>query len=588
MKNKKTGALRTFLQLIPYMKKQIPLFVLVLLLAVGGVALSLYLPILVGEAIDAMIEGAVLWDVIGKILPKMGICIALGAVSQWLMAILNQRAAIGIVRRLREDAFSKLEKLPLSYLDAHPTGDILSRVTSDADTLSDGLLMGFTQLFTGVLTIGGTLAFLIYLNVWIAIAVVVLTPLSLFVARYIAKHTYDMFRLQSKTRGEQTALVDEMIGGQKVVRAFGYEATSMARFAEVNSRLEKASFRATFFSSLTNPSTRVVNNVVYAAVALIGGMMLIPGGWSLPVFVAFGVGDLTTCLAYANQYTKPFNEISGVITELQNAFACADRLLSLIGESEETSDEHNHVLQDVQGRVDLSDVAFSYDPARPLIRDLHLQVTPGMRVAIVGPTGCGKTTLINLLMRFYDVDAGAILVDERDVRDVTRHSLRASYGMVLQDTWIRHATVRDNLTMGRDVTEEELIAACRKAHAHSFIKRLPKGYDTVLSEDGGGLSLGERQLLCIARVMLTRPPMLILDEATSFIDTRTERKIQSAFTALMEGRTTFVVAHRLSTIQDADCILVMQGGQVKEQGTHQELLARGGLYTTLYNSQFEV
>ena len=585
---KKNTSMTALRGLGPYLGRHIPALILVLLLSTVSVALTLYLPILIGQAIDGMIgQGRVDFTLVLSLLPRMVVCIALTALCQWLIGAINQKMAFAIVRDLRKDAFHRLTRLPLSYLDSHPTGDIVSRVISDADTVSDGLLMGFTQLFTGVLTIIGTLAFLIYLNVWIAIAVVVLTPISLFVARFIAKRTYTMFRRQSETRGLQTALIAVMVAGQKTVQAFSYEKESMARFEDVNNRLQKDSLRATFFSSLTNPCTRAVNNIVYAVVALIGAFMLTHEG-VLPVFVAFGVGQLASCLSYANQYTKPFNEISGVVTELQNALACAARLIELIHQTPETPDAADaRVLTDAEGEIALDGVAFSYTPDRELLKDLTLRVRPGMRVAIVGPTGCGKTTLINLLMRFYDVDEGAISVDGTDIRSITRHSLRASYGMVLQDTWVRNATVRENLTMGRDVSEEEMIAAAKAAHAHSFIRRLPNGYDTVLSGENGGLSQGQCQLLSIARVMLTHPPMLILDEATSSIDTRTERRIQDAFDTLMQGRTTFIVAHRLSTVRDADCILVMQAGRVVDMGTHEELLARPGLYREIYNSQFE-
>lgn len=585
---KKNTSLSALRGLRPYLGRHIPALILVLLLSGVSVALTLYLPILIGQAINAMAEpGEAAIGQVFALLPQMAVCIALTALCQWLIGVINQKMAYGIVRDMRKDAFHRLTRLPLSYLDSHPTGDIVSRVISDADTVSDGLLMGFTQLFTGVLTILGTLAFLVYLNVWIAIAVVVLTPISLFVARFIAKRTYTMFRRQSETRGEQTALIDEMIAGQKTVQAFSYENESMAKFEDVNDRLQKDSLRATFFSSLTNPCTRAVNNLVYAVVALIGAFMLTHEG-VLPVFVTFGVGQLASCLSYANQYTKPFNEISGVVTELQNALACAARLTALIHETPETPDPDDaRVLTEAKGEVTLENVAFSYSPDRELLKDLTLRVCPGMRIAIVGPTGCGKTTLINLLMRFYDVDEGTISVDGTDIRRITRRSLRASYGMVLQDTWVRNATVRENLTMGRDVSEEEMIAAAKAAHAHSFIRRLPNGYDTVLSGENGGLSQGQCQLLSIARVMLTHPPMLILDEATSSIDTRTERRIQDAFDTLMQGRTTFIVAHRLSTVQDADCILVMNAGRVVDMGTHGELLARPGLYREIYNSQFE-
>ncbi len=589
MKKQQKGkiSLATLRTLYPYLKRHIPLFVVVLLLTTISVALSLYLPILIGRAINGMIDvGKVDWDTILRLLPIMGLAIGVSALAQWLIGVLNQRAAYAIVQDLRQDAFDRLTRLPLSYLDSHPTGDIVSRMIADADTLSDGLLLGFTQLFTGLLTIVGTLGFLIYLNVWIALAVAILTPLSLLVARFIANNTHSMFVKQSKTRGEQTAMIDEMIEGQRVVQAFSREDESLATFQEVNQRLEKVSFRAIFFSTLTNPSTRAVNNLVYAVVALLGGFMLLYPE-AMPLFVAFGVGELTACLSYANQYTKPFNEISGVIAELQNAFACAERICQLIHETPETPDEEDAIsLTQAKGDVALSHVAFSYDKSRPLLTDITLEVKQGQRIAIVGPTGCGKTTLINLLMRFYDVDAGAILVDGHDIRSLTRHSLRTSFGMVLQDSWIRGATVRENLTMGRSFTEEEVIAAAKAAHAHSFIRRLPNGYDTVLTGDSS-LSQGQKQLISIARVMLLSPPILILDEATSSIDTHTERKIQDAFDTLMEGRTSFIVAHRLSTVRDADCILVMQDGKIVESGKHETLLQKGGLYTTIYNSQFE-
>ncbi len=592
MKEKKTkektdyaGALRT---LSPYLRRRIPLMLLTLLFAAVSVALTLLVPILVGWAIDAIIApGQVDFTRVFGLLVAVGASVAVTALSQWLISVLNNRIAFGIVHDLRRDAFARIVRLPLSYTDSHPTGDIVSRVITDADTVSDGLLMGFTQLFTGVLTIVGTLGILVYVSPWIALAVVGLTPLSLFVARFIANRTYTMFREQTKTRGEQTAFIDEMIGGQKVVQAFSHGEENEKKFDEINERLRRHSMRATFFSSMVNPATRVINNTVYAVVALLGAMMMIfPGGiWG----AAMTVGKLFSCLAYANQYTKPFNEISGVVTELQNAFACAARLGELIYETPEVADaEDAHILEAPRGDIAFEHVAFAYDPERPLMRDLSLSARAGMRIAIVGPTGCGKTTLINLIMRFYDVTGGRVTVDGYDIRTLTRESLRRNIGMVLQDTWVRHATVRDNIRMGcPDATDEEIIAAARAAHAHSFIKRLPQGYDTVLSGDGEGLSAGQKQLLSIARVMLTRPAMLILDEATSSIDTRTERKIQDAFEHLMEGRTSFIVAHRLSTIKEADLILVMRDGDVIEQGTHETLLADGGFYAELYNSQFE-
>ncbi len=579
-------ALRT---LKPYLVRRIPLLLITLLLAAVTVALTLLVPILVGRAIDAIIDrGNVDYAYVAKMLLYVGISIAVTILAQWLMSTLNNRIAFGIVHDMRRDAFARILRLPLSYTDTHPTGDIVSRVIADADAVSDGLLMGFTQLFTGLLTIVGTLGILIWLSPWIALAVVALTPVSLFVARFIAKRTYTMFHAQSKTRGEQTAFIDEMIGGQKVVQAFSHREENQEKFDEINERLRKHALRATFFSSMVNPSTRVINNTVYAVVALIGAMMMIYPNWIWGA-AAMSVGTLFSCLAYANQYTKPFNEISGVITELQNAFACAARIGELTHAETEIPDAPDaRVLSDAKGEVVFNHVAFSYVKERPLMQDLSLCARAGMRIAIVGPTGCGKTTLINLIMRFYDVTGGAVEVDGYDIRTLTRESLRRNIGMVLQDTWIRHATVRDNIRMGRpEATDEEIIAAARAAHAHSFIKRLPNGYDTILAGDGEGLSAGQKQLLSIARVMLTHPSMLILDEATSSIDTRTERKVQDAFRHLMEGRTSFIVAHRLSTIREADMILVMRDGDVIEQGTHESLLAAAGFYAELYNSQFE-
>ncbi len=580
------GALRT---IAPYLKRRIPLFAATLFLAAVSVALTLLIPVLAGDAIDKIVgvDNVQMEEVVKRLI-YIAVAVGVTALAQWLMSVVNNRLAFGIVHDMRRDAFSRIVRLPLSYTDSHPTGDIVSRVIADADAVSDGLLMGFTQLFTGVLTIAGTLGILLYFSPWIALAVVVLTPLSLFVARFIAKRTYSMFRAQSKTRGEQTAFIDEMIGGQKVVQAFSHGKANEEKFDEINERLKRHSLRATFFSSMVNPSTRVVNNTVYAVVALLGAMMMIfPGGvWGA---AAMTVGTLFSCLAYANQYTKPFNEISGVVTELQNAFACAARIGELTHAEPELADAPDaHVLTDPEGDVRFEHVAFSYTPERPLMTDLNLLAGSGMRVAIVGPTGCGKTTLINLIMRFYDVTDGSVTVDGYDIRTLTRESLRRNIGMVLQDTWVRHASVKDNIRMGRpDATDEEIIAAAKAAHAHSFIKRLPQGYDTVLAGDGEGLSAGQKQLLSIARVMLTRPAMLILDEATSSIDTRTEMKIQDAFAHLMEGRTSFIVAHRLSTIREADLILVMRDGDVIEQGTHETLLADGGFYAELYNSQFE-
>lgn len=554
-----------------------------LLLAAAVVALTLYVPLLTGQAIDCIIgKDNVNWSGVIKICITIGVCTLISALFQWLMNVINNRITYGMVKRLRREAFEKLQRLPLSYIDSHPTGDVLSRMITDVDQFTDGLLLGFAQFFTGILTILGTLVIMLTLRWQIALVVILITPLSLFVAAFIAKKTYSMFRLQSTTRAEQTALIDEYVGNHKVVLAFGREDELQEEFDEVNTRLGKCALRATFFSSTTNPSTRFVNNLVYAGVALVGAFICIAPGSTL------SVGTLSVFLNYANQYTKPFNEISGVLTELQNALACAARVFEILDETELVPDAPDaHVIEEAQGNVELSNVAFSYTPEQDLIRNLNLSVTPGQRIAIVGPTGCGKTTLINLLMRFYDVSEGSISVDGNDIRNVTRKSLRASWGMVLQDTWLRAATVRENICMGRpDASEEEMIAAAKAAHAHSFIKRLPKGYDTVLGENGGSLSQGQKQLLCIARVMLVLPPMLILDEATSSIDTRMELKIQGAFAEMMKGRTSFIVAHRLSTIEGADRILVMKSGKIVEQGTHIELLAKGGFYHHLYNSQF--
>ena len=554
-----------------------------LFLAAALVALTLYIPLLTGQAIDCIIgKDNVNWSGVWKACIAIGVCTLVSALFQWLMNVINNRITYGMVKRLRREAFEKLQRLPLSYIDSHPTGDVLSRMIGDVDQFTDGLLLGFAQFFTGVLTILGTLVIMLTLRWQIALVVIFITPLSLFVAAFIAKKTYSMFRLQSATRAEQTTLIDEYVGNHKVVLAFGREDELQEEFDEVNARLEKCALRATFFSSITNPSTRFVNNLVYAGVALVGALICIAPGSTL------SVGTLSVFLNYANQYTKPFNEISGVLTELQNALACAARVFEILDEHELTPDAPDaHVIKEAQGNVELANVAFSYTPEQDLIRDLNLTVTPGQRIAIVGPTGCGKTTLINLLMRFYEVNDGSISVDGNDIRNVTRKSLRASWGMVLQDTWLRAATVRENICMGRpDATEEEMIAAAKAAHAHSFIKRLPKGYDTVLGENGGSLSQGQKQLLCIARVMLVLPPMLILDEATSSIDTRMELKIQGAFAEMMQGRTSFIVAHRLSTIESADRILVMKSGKIVEQGTHDELLAAGGFYSHLYHSQF--
>ncbi|MBQ8433070.1 MAG: ABC transporter ATP-binding protein [Clostridia bacterium] len=559
------------------------LLLLSLFFAAVSVALTLYVPLLTGDAIDLMLgKGLVNWDGVVIIAIQIGGCTLITALCQWLMSVLNNRITYGMVRKLRRDAFEKLQKLPLSYLDSHSVGEIVSRMMSDVDQFTDGLLMGFAQFFTGILTILGTLVIMLTIKPSIALVVILVTPLSLFVAAFIAKKTYSMFRLQSETRAEQTAMIDEYVGNHKVVLAFGREDEAQEEFNEINRRLGKCALRATFFSSITNPSTRFVNNLVYAGVALTGAMMCIGGG-------GFTVGGLSVFLTYANQYTKPFNEISGVLTELQNAIACASRLFELMDEPNLVPDaEDARELESADGFVAMKDVAFSYTPSQDLIRGLNLTVHPGQRIALVGPTGCGKTTVINLLMRFYDVNDGAIFVSGTDIRDITRASLRANWGMVLQDTWLRAATVRENICMAKpDATEEEMIAAAKAAHAHSFIKRLPKGYDTVLGENGGDLSQGQKQLLCIARVMLNLPPMLILDEATSSIDTRMELKIQKAFSTMMQGRTSFIVAHRLSTIETADVILVMRDGKIIEQGDHATLLANQGFYHHLYNSQFE-
>ena len=554
-----------------------------ILMAAFTVALTLYVPILTGDAIDLIIDkGLVDFQGIMDILLKIAVAIGLTAVAQWLMNVCNNKMTYGIVRDIRDEAFRKVEILPLKYIDSHSYGEVVSRVIADVDQFADGLLMGFTQLFTGIVTILGTLAIMLTINIGITAVVVCITPVSFLVANFIAKKTYRMFKQQSETRGEQTALIDEMVGNQRVVQAFGYEDNAMGRFDEINGRLQECSLKAIFFSSITNPATRFVNSLVYAGVGITGAFLAIREGIS--------VGMLSCLLTYANQYTKPFNEISGVITELQNALACAGRILELIEEEPQIPDKENAVvLKNVKGNVALRDVSFSYVPDKKLIQGFNLQVKPGQRVAIVGPTGCGKTTIINLLMRFYDVDRGGIWVENTDIREVTRKSLRTSYGMVLQETWLKMGTIRENIVMGKpDATEEEMIAAAKAAHAHSFIKRLPEGYDTVITEDGGNLSQGQKQLLCITRVMLCQPDMLILDEATSSIDTRTELKIQNAFAKLMEGRTSFIVAHRLSTIQEADIILVMKEGNIIEQGNHESLLAQGGFYAELYNSQFAV
>ena len=571
----------TLSKILRYVKKQSGWLILSLLMAACTVAGTLYLPVLSGQAIDCIIgPQKVDFTKIYGIAHLMILVILLTAVCQWIMNVANNHVTYEVVRNLREDAFKKIEILPLSYLDRHPSGEIVSRVITDADQFADGLLMGFTQLFTGVLTIAGTLGFMLSVNLKITLVVVLVTPVSLFVAAFIAKRTYNMFILQSKTRGEQTTLIDEAIGNQKIVQAFGQQESMLEHFDEINDRLQKCSLQAVFFSSLTNPCTRFVNSLVYTGVALCGAFLVIGGGLS--------VGQLSCMLSYANQYTKPFNEISGVVTELQNALACAGRLIELIEEESQVPDAADAaVLTEAKGHVELKNVAFSYVPEKPLIENLNLHVKPGERVALVGPTGCGKTTLINLLLRFYDVNKGSISVDGTDIRDYTRESLRGNFGMVLQDTWLKNGTIRENICMGKpEATEEEMIAAAKASHAHSFIKRLPKGYDTYIQEDGGNLSQGQKQLLCITRVMLCLPPMLILDEATSSIDTRTEIRIQKAFAKMMEGRTSFIVAHRLSTIREADVILVMEDGHIVEQGSHDTLLKNNGLYAKLYNSQF--
>lgn len=571
----------TLKKILRYVKKQSGWMVLSLIMAALCVAGTLYLPVLAGKAIDCIIgPGNVDFQGIYGTAHIMIVVLLLNAVCQWIMNVANNHVTYEVVQNLREDAFKKIEILPLSYLDKHPSGEIVSRVITDADQFADGLLMGFTQLFTGVITILGTLGFMLSVNLKITLVVVLVTPVSLFVASFIARRTYHMFTLQSKTRGEQTTLIDEAVGNQKLVQAFGQQQSMLDKFDEINERLQKCSLQAVFFSSLTNPCTRFVNSLVYTGVALCGGFLVIGGGLS--------VGQLSCMLSYANQYTKPFNEISGVVTELQNALACAARLIELIEEEPQVPDAQDAVvLDEAKGRVELEDVSFSYVPEKPLIEHLNLSVQPGQRVALVGPTGCGKTTLINLLLRFYDVNEGSIRVDGKDIRDYTRKSLRSNFGMVLQDTWLKNGTIRENICMGKsDATEEEMIAAAKASHAHSFIKRLPKGYDTYIREDGGSLSQGQKQLLCITRVMLCLPPMLILDEATSSIDTRTEIRIQKAFSHMMQGRTSFIVAHRLSTIREADVILVMEDGHIVEQGDHKTLLKNNGLYAKLYNSQF--
>ncbi len=579
----KTNNKATMKRVLKYIRKYTPALVLSLLLAGLTVLLTLYIPILTGNAVDLIIgKGQVDMPGIFSIMKKIAIVMIITAVGQWVMNTCNNYITYHVIRDIRTDAFAKLEILPLKYLDAHAYGDIVSRVIADVDTFADGLLMGFTQLFTGVLTILCTLGFMLVTNVPITLVVVCITPVSFLVAKFIATKTYSMFREQSETRGEQTSLIEEMIDNQKIVNTFSRGEAVKSKFGEINGRLQKCSLKAIFFSSITNPATRFVNSLVYAGVGVFGALVAIKGGIS--------VGRLSCFLSYANQYTKPFNEISGVVTELQNAFVCAGRIFDLIDEEPQVPDAADaRVLEDAQGNVDLKNVYFQYVPEKKLIQNFNLKVTPGQRVAIVGPTGCGKTTVINLLMRFYDVNSGSIKVDGTDIRDITRGSLRTNYGMVLQETWLRSGTIRDNICMGKpDATEEEIIAAAKASHAHSFIKRLPQGYDTVITEDGGRLSQGQKQLLCITRVMLCLPPMLILDEATSSIDTRTEIKIQNAFAKMMEGRTSFIVAHRLSTIQSADVILVMKDGNIIEQGNHETLLAKDGFYANLYNSQFAV
>ncbi|MBR5123933.1 MAG: ABC transporter ATP-binding protein, partial [Clostridia bacterium] len=568
-----------------YLRHYRILLALSLILAVAVVGLTLYLPVLTGDAIDLIAKPGETFDSLRPLLLAGTVIIAVTSLCQWLMNICNNRITFGVVRRLRQDAFARIQALPLSYLDRRTVGDTVSRVIADADQFTDGLLMGFSQLFTGALTIAGTLVFMLTINPPMTVWVVVATPLSLFVASFIAKRTFNLFKKQSETRAEQTALIDEMIGSHKAVVAFSHEDEALAEFDEINDRLETVSRKAVFFSSLVNPSTRFVNNLVYAGVALIGALICLSSGDRM----ALTVGQLSCFLTYAGQYTKPFNEISGVVTELQNAMACAARLFELIEADTEVPDASDAVVLDnVDGRVTLSDVAFSYTPDKELIRDLNLSLESGQRVAIVGPTGCGKTTVINLLMRFYDVNEGSVAVDGTDIRNITRHSLRKNYGMVLQETWLSTGTVRDNIAFGRpDATDEEVVAAAKAAHADGFIRRLPNGYNTVLGEDGGSLSQGQKQLLCISRIFLCLPPMLILDEATSSIDTRTELKIQNAFATLMKGRTSFIVAHRLSTIKEADVILVMKDGHIVEQGDHKTLLEKGGFYAGLYNSQFE-
>lgn len=582
-KTKRKKQIQTLKKVMQLIEKHWLFLILSIVFGAATVAFRLYLPILIGDAVNRIVgKGAVDFDGLFQIAKRMGIVILLTAYTQWLMNVCNNKITYQVVQDIRKKAFRKLEILPLKYLDSHSYGEIVSRVIADVDQFADGLLMGFTQFFTGLITILGTLAIMLTKNVGITIVVILVTPISLFVASFIARKTYTMFKLQSETRGEQTAFIDEMIGNQKVVQAFGHEKAAMEQFDQINERLRSCSLKAIFFSSTTNPSTRFVNSLVYTGVALTGAAAVVKGSLS--------VGDLTSLLSYANQYTKPFNEISGVVTELQNALACVARVFELIEEEAQIPDAVDAVEQtQVKGNVSLQNVNFSYVPDQKLIQDFSLQVQPGQRVAIVGPTGCGKTTIINLLMRFYDVDSGAIKVDGTDIRQITRRSLRAGYGMVLQETWLKAGTIRENIVMGKpDATEDDILAAAKASHAHSFIKRLPNGYDTLIGEDGGSLSQGQKQLLCITRVMLCLPPMLILDEATSSIDTRTEIRIQKAFARMMEGRTSFIVAHRLSTIREADIILVMKDGNIIEQGNHETLLRKGGFYANLYQSQFSV
>ena len=582
MSGKKGQGMAALKKVLRYIKKYRFLVALSILLAAVTVAATLYIPILTGNAVDLIVgPGQVDFAGIFRILVQVVVIILIAALAQWVMSLLNNRITYRVVRDIRNEAFHKLQALPLSYLDSHPTGQIVSRIIADVDQFADGLLMGFTQLFTGVITILGTLGFMLSVSGPITAVVVFITPVSLLVAAFIAKRTYAMFRLQSQVRGEQTGFVEEMVGGQKVVQAFRHEGEAMERFDQLNEELRKCSLRAIFFSSITNPSTRFVNSLVYTGVGIVGALLVISGGLT--------VGQLSCSLTYANQYTKPFNEISGVITELQNALACAGRVFELMEAQPQAPDQPDaRVLEDAAGHVEIQDVSFSYRKDQRLIEDFNLDVRPGQRVALVGPTGCGKTTVINLLMRFYDVNQGSIQVEGTDIRQITRKSLRKNYGMVLQDTWLKAGTIRENIAYGKpQATLEEVVEAAKAAHAHSFIKRLPQGYDTVIGEDGGGISQGQKQLLCIARVMLCLPPMLILDEATSSIDTRTEVRIQKAFQRMMEGRTSFIVAHRLSTIRDADVILVMKDGHIIEQGDHQSLLAKGGFYAELYNSQFD-